>query len=52
MAGGAIYGLTPGFVGLYQINARVPAGVAAGAAVPLLLTQSGVASNTVTLAVR
>jgi uncharacterized protein (TIGR03437 family) len=45
-------GLAPGFVGLYQVNARVPAGVMAGNAVPLVLTQNGVPSNTVTIAVR
>jgi uncharacterized protein (TIGR03437 family) len=45
-------GLAPGFVGLYQVNARVPAGVAAGNAVALVITQNGVASNTVTIAVK
>jgi len=45
-------GLAPGFVGLYQVNARVPAGVTAGNAVALVLTQNGVASNTVTIAVK
>ncbi len=45
-------GLTPGFVGLYQINVRVPAGVTAGDAVPVVITQKGVSSNTVTMAVR
>jgi len=45
-------GLTPGLVGLYQVNARVPEGVAAGSAVPLVITQNGVPSNTVTIAVR
>jgi len=39
-------------VGLDQVNARVPAGVSAGNAVALVLTQNGVASNTVTIAVR
>jgi len=45
-------GLAPGFVGLHQVNARVPAGVAAGNAVPLVLVQNGVPSNTVTIAVK
>ncbi len=45
-------GLTPGFVGLYQVNVQIPTGVTAGAAVPLVLAQYGVPSNTVTLAVR
>jgi uncharacterized protein (TIGR03437 family) len=45
-------GLAPGFVGLYQVNARVPVGVTAGNAVALVLTQNGVASNTVTIAVK
>ncbi len=45
-------GLAPGFVGLYQVNARVPAAVTAGSSVPLVLSQNGVASNTVTIGVR
>jgi len=45
-------GLTPGLVGLYQVNARIPGGVATGSAVPLVITQNGVPSNTVTFAVR
>jgi uncharacterized protein (TIGR03437 family) len=45
-------GLAPGFVGLYQVNARVPAGVTVGNAVALVLTQNGVPSNTVTIAVK
>ena len=38
-------GLAPGFVGLYQVNAVVPAGVEPGDAVPLVLTQNGVVAN-------
>ena len=34
-------GLAPGFVGLYQINAVVPAGVSTGSAVPLTLSVAG-----------
>ena len=45
-------GLAPGFVGLYQVNVVVPPGVAPGPEVELTLTQNGVPSNTVTLAVR
>ena len=44
-------GLAPGFVGLYQVNARVPGGVVPGPAVPVVITQNGIASNTVTIAV-
>jgi uncharacterized protein (TIGR03437 family) len=51
-------GLAPGFVGLYQVNIQVPAGVAAGNSIPLVLTatdpQSGIAaqSNSATLAIQ
>ena len=45
-------GLAPGFAGVYQINAQVPAGIAPGPAVPVVLTQGGVASNTATIGVR
>lgn len=44
--------LAPGFVGLYQINIRVPASVAPGSAVSLKITQNGVESNPVTVAIR
>ena len=44
-------GLAPGFVGLYQVNVKVPEGVAAGDAVSLVITQAEVSSNTVTIAV-
>jgi uncharacterized protein (TIGR03437 family) len=44
-------GLAPGFVGLYQVNVQVPAGVS-GAALPLVVTLRGVASNTATLVVQ
>lgn len=43
-------GLSPGFVGLYQINLTVPAGTAPGAR-KLAVTQNGVTSNTATLTV-
>jgi len=48
----AFAGLSPGFVGLYQVNIQVPSGVQPGDAVPLVITQAGVNSNTVTVAVR
>jgi uncharacterized protein (TIGR03437 family) len=44
-------GLTPGFVGLYQVNVQVPQGVAAGNGVPLLLWTGAIPSNTVTISV-
>lgn len=44
-------GLAPGFSGLYQINVRVPAGLAAGAST-LRLTASGIASNEVKVQLR
>jgi uncharacterized protein (TIGR03437 family) len=43
-------GLSPGSVGLYQIDVMIPAGVSAGN-VPLVVTQGGVAGNTVTVPV-
>jgi uncharacterized protein (TIGR03437 family) len=45
-------GLAPGFVGLWQINAEVPADVTPGMAVPLVITAAGAQSNTVTIAVQ
>jgi uncharacterized protein (TIGR03437 family) len=45
-------GLAPGFAGLYQVNAQVPAGVPAGNAVPVTVTASGVSSNTATIVVQ
>lgn len=44
-------GLTPGSVGLYQVNLKVPPGTAAGDAVPLTLSIGSAASNAVTLPV-
>jgi uncharacterized protein (TIGR03437 family) len=44
-------GLAPGYVGLYQVNAQVPAGSATGSAVPVVISMNGVTSNTVTMAV-
>lgn len=45
-------GLAPGFVGLYQINVHIPAGVSPSNAVPVQVTTAeGQRSNTVTIAV-
>ena len=45
-------GLAPGFVGLYQVNVEIPAGVEPGPEVPLVLFQNGVPSNIITIAVQ
>jgi len=46
-------GLTPQFVGIYQINVRMPAGVTPGNAVPIQLVQNGnTSTNLATIAVR
>jgi uncharacterized protein (TIGR03437 family) len=45
-------GLTPGLVGLYQVNVQIPGGVTPGPSVPLVISQDGVPSNTVTLGIR
>ena len=45
-------GLTPGFIGLYQVNAVVPSGVAPGNAVEVVLTAAGQASAPATIAVK
>ena len=43
-------GLTPGFVGLWQINVAIPADAPIGSAVPLVVTQ-GLSSNSIPVAV-
>jgi uncharacterized protein (TIGR03437 family) len=45
-------GLAPGFVGLYQVNAQVPANAPVGDAVTVALSVGGVASNQVTMAIQ
>ena len=45
-------GLAPGFVGLYQVNVRVPSGVAPSSEVPVVLTAAGASSPAVTIAVK
>ena len=45
-------GLTPGSVGLTQVNVPIPAGTAAGNAIPLQFSIAGNATQTVNIAVR
>jgi uncharacterized protein (TIGR03437 family) len=45
-------GLTPGLIGLYQVNAQVPEGVPRGDAVAVAITVSNSISNIATIAVR
>jgi uncharacterized protein (TIGR03437 family) len=45
-------GLSPGFVGLYQVNLQVPPNAPSGDAVPVVLTIGGVKSNTATIAIQ
>ena len=45
-------GLTPGTIGLYQVNVEIPADAPTGDAVAVVVTQKGVGSNTVTIAVK
>ncbi|HWP85041.1 MAG TPA: hypothetical protein VNN17_07620, partial [Terriglobia bacterium] len=44
-------GTAPGFVGLNQINVRIPAGIATGPAVPVVFNIGGQAANPVTIPV-
>ena len=44
-------GLTPGFVGLYQVNAQVPEGSPRGDKVPVVITQGNAQTPPVTIAV-
>jgi uncharacterized protein (TIGR03437 family) len=45
-------GLSPGFIGLYQVNVQVPTGVASGNAVPVIITTANLNSNTAAIAVQ
>jgi uncharacterized protein (TIGR03437 family) len=45
-------GLTPGFPGLYQVNAIVPEGVTAGDSIPVVLLVNGQSSPAVTMSMR
>jgi len=44
-------GLAPGFVGLYQINFKIPDTAPSGPAVPVSINIGGIDSNTVTIAI-
>jgi uncharacterized protein (TIGR03437 family) len=46
------FGDAPGYLGYYQVNFRVPSGVAPGPAIPVHLTYLGRPSNEVTIAVQ
>jgi uncharacterized protein (TIGR03437 family) len=48
----AFAGLTPGYAGLYQVNAVVPAGIPTGDTVPVVVNAAGQTSPAVTMAVR
>ncbi len=48
----AFAGLTPGFVGLYQVNVVIPADFPPGLDLPLQLKQGGFESNAVRVAIR
>ena len=45
-------GLSPGFAGLYQIDATVPSGVTPGNEVPVIVSIAGETSPTATIAVK
>ncbi|HYL78262.1 MAG TPA: hypothetical protein VEU96_28865 [Bryobacteraceae bacterium] len=45
-------GLTPAYVGLYQVNATVPPGITPGDTVPVVMTAAGQVSAPVTISVR
>jgi uncharacterized protein (TIGR03437 family) len=51
-ANASFAGLSPGFAGLYQINAVVPSGVTPGSQVPVVLSVAGQTSPPVTMAIR
>jgi uncharacterized protein (TIGR03437 family) len=44
-------GLTPGAIGLYQINVQLPGNVPTGDSVPVSVSIGGASSDTVTIAI-
>ena len=48
----AYAGLTPGYIGLYQVNLAVPASTPPGLGISLTLKQGGVLSNTISVALQ
>ena len=45
-------GLTPGFIGLYQVNFIVSENAPTGSAMPVVVSVGGAGSNTVTMAIQ
>jgi uncharacterized protein (TIGR03437 family) len=45
-------GLQPEFAGRYEVRVVVPQGIAAGNAIPVMVTAAGRSSQTVTMAVK
>jgi uncharacterized protein (TIGR03437 family) len=45
-------GLSPGFVGLYQVNVQIPSGLGTNSAIPVVVTTANLKSNTATIAVQ
>ena len=48
----AFAGLTPGFIGLYQVNVQVPAAIPPGLNLPLQLRQGTASGNLVSVAIQ
>lgn len=50
-AGVSFSGLAPGFVGLCQVNVKIPEGTASGSSIEVIITIGGFQSNVVTIAI-